>query len=164
MNEFRVNLLKRTIIIIISIIVLLSLFLGIQRSDFSKLKKYDNGKSLGAFFGSKGDTVEVSIVNKNEINLGDFVFNVEEDKKLLANISIIYKPKNGTSFMGNSGDEFIKKGVLLRDATINAMIESRNIETNINNDRIKDKIKNKLNNILDNSAVEEVYFNKFIIQ
>ena len=164
MNQTKRDVLKNIIITIILIVVVLLLILGVQNSDFSKLKKYNISKSQGGFFGSKADSVEVSIVNKNQVNLGDFVFNVAENRKLIANISIIHKPKNSANLIDNASDEFIKKGTFLRDATINAMLESKNFEMNVNNNKIKDNIKNRLNKNLENSVVEEVYFNKFIIQ
>lgn len=168
MKHTKRDVLKNIVVTVILIIIVLLLILGVQSSDFSKIKKYDFGKSSNGFLqqvsSSKSDSMEVSIVNKNEVNLGDFVFNVLGDKKLIANISIIHKPKNGKTFMDNSGDEFIEKGAILRDATINAMLDSQNFDMSVNNNKIKDAIKNRLNKNLQNSSVEEVYFNKFIIQ
>lgn len=165
MNYDKREILRKAIITIILIIIILLMILGIQSSDFSKLKKYDiEGKSSKISFGSRNSVIEVSIVSKNEVNLGDFVFNVLGDKKLIANISVIHKPKTDMVSSDSAKHEFVKKGTLLRDATINAMLESRNFEMKVDNDRIKDNIKNKLNKNLENSTVEEVYFNKFIIQ
>jgi len=168
MKHTKRDIIKKIVITVILIIVILLLVLGIQSSDFSKLKKYDFGKSSNGFLQQassfKSNSMEVSIVSKNEVNLGDFVFNVQGDKKLIANISVIHKAKNNKAFIDNTGDEFIEKGAILRDATINAMLDIKNLEMNINNNKIKDTIKNRLNKNLQNSSVEEIYFNIFIIQ
>lgn len=169
MKNRRRVIIKKAIIIVILAITVLLLILGVQSSDFSKLKKYDVAdKSPRGFIqqigSSKSDSMSVSIVGQNEVNLGDFVFNVSGNKKLIANISIIHKPKDNVTFLDSPRDEFTQKAALLRDATIDAMLESKNFEMNLNNNKISKNIKKRLNQTLKDSTVEEVYFNKFIVQ
>ena len=96
-------------------------------------------------------------------NLGDFSMNVNGGKILTANISLKYKDKPSSSFFSSNDTkaEIIQKGAILRSAVINAIHGSH---TTANSDKIKDEIKHNLNQHLSEGEVEEVYFNKFIIQ
>lgn len=169
----RVKILKNTIIIIISLIVILSLVLGVLNSDFSKLKKYDikTTTSKVNFFerdasSSLNSAMQVSVISATEANLGDFVFNISGNEKLIANISIKYKPINETDSWfessSNAKDEILKKGVILRDATIDAMLGYS--AANANSEKMRKKIKDRLNDNLSKLEVEEVYFNQYIVQ
>ncbi|MCK9472819.1 flagellar basal body-associated FliL family protein [Sulfurimonas sp.] len=169
----RVKIIKNAILVIVSIIVILLLVLGVLNSSFNKLKKYDIETKISkdnffsrAVSSSLSNSMEVTIISATEANLGDFVFNISGKEKLIANISIKYKLTNKSSswLNGNSDakDEILKKGVILRDATINAMLGYSS--ANINSEKMRKKIKNILNNNLSNTEVEEVYFNQFIVQ
>lgn len=124
METKREKIIKTAIIVVLSLIVVLLLILGVLSSDFTKLKKYDAaGKSPREILQSThtsstfNDGMRVSISSDTKANLGDFVFNISGDKKLIANISIKYKPvKKENSWFSNNDEikqEILKKGVVL---------------------------------------------------
>ena len=90
------KILKKVIAVVILVIILLLLILGIQSSEFGKIAKYDTqSKSLretiSNFISSSSKTdngMNVTFTSDNVANLGDFVFNISGDKKLIANISL----------------------------------------------------------------------------
>lgn len=167
------KIIKNAIIIVLSLIVILLLVLGVLNSEFTKLKKYDvDGKSPResaynrTILSSLSNGMKVSLISDNRANLGDFVFNISGDKKLIANISIKYKPvKDESSWFSNSDEikqEILKKGVILRDATIDTMLGYSTASAN--NEKMREKLKETLNKNLSSCEIEEVYFNEFIIQ
>ncbi|MCK9453792.1 MAG: flagellar basal body-associated FliL family protein [Sulfurimonas sp.] len=169
----KIKIIKKAIMLISAIIIILLLVLGVLSSDFTKLKKYDiAGKSpretiLSQLMPSSiNNGMKVSVTGEGSANLGDFVFNISENKKLIANISIKYKPtKKKNSWFSSSNEmqrEILEKGVILRDATIDTMLGYT--KASANNDTMRRKLKETLNKNLINSEVEEVYFNEFIIQ
>lgn len=169
----RKKIIKNISVIIVLLIVILLLVLGVQTSKFSTLKKYEIDKfskdimsnSITAPSRFSNDT-QVTITGNNVINLGDFTFNISENKKLIANISLKYRAKNDDKNWLNSEDdikkEILKKSAILRDATINAMMGKPKVA--IKSEKMRKAIKNALNKKLFSAEVEEVYFNKFIIQ
>ncbi len=169
----RTKIIKNAIIVVLSLIVVLFLILGVLSSDFTKLKKYDvAGKSPRdavynrTILSSLSNGMKVSISSDSKANLGDFVFNISGDKKLIANISIKYKPVKSEESWFNDSDEIkqeiLKKGVILRDATINTMLGYSTASAN--NEKMREKLKETLNKTLTTCEIEEVYFNQFIIQ
>jgi len=165
----RIQVIKTISTIIFSIIIILLLALGIQDSDFGNIKKYDSsGKSpremMTKFINSSG--MQVSITNDEVANLGDFVFNIAGDRKLIANKSLKYKSTvKDNSWFRNKDDikkEIIKKSVILRDATIHTMLG--NPIATANSEKMRKELKDTLNKNLSTGEVIEVYFNKFIIQ
>lgn len=165
----KIQIIKTTSTIIFSIIVLLLLVLGIKNSDFGNIKKYDSGgksprEMMTKFINSSG--MEVSITNDEVANLGDFVFNIAGDRKLIANISLKYKSTvENNSWFKSKDDikkEIMKKSVILRDATIHTMLGSP-IAT-ANSEKMREELRDTLNSNLSTGEVIEVYFNKFIIQ
>jgi len=62
----------------------------------------------------------------------------------------------------NIENEIIKKSVFLRDAAINTMMGNTRAEAN--SEKIRRELKRELNKNLRCGEIEEVYFNKFIIQ
>ena len=169
----KIKIIKNSIIAVLSLIVILLLILGVLSSDFTKLQKYDvGGKSPReslynrTILSGLSNGMKVSISSDSKANLGDFVFNISGDKKLIANISIKYKPlADDDSWFGNSDEikqEIIKKGVILRDATINTMLGYS--AASANNEKMREKLKETLNKTLTTCEIEEVYFNQFIIQ
>jgi len=169
----RIKIIKNSIIVVLSLIVILFLILGILSSDYTKLQKYNvDGKSPReniynrTILSGLSNGMMVSIGSDSKANLGDFVFNISGDRKLIANISVKYKPiENEDSWFSNSDEikhEIIKKGVILRDATINTMLGYST--ANANNEKMREKLKETLNKTLTTCEIEEVYFNQFIIQ
>lgn len=168
------NLVKKMILSIISLIMLLLVIIGIRQSDFTKIKKYDNNdKSPREAIYNPNKitfnyyTTKVTLNDENSLaNLGDFVFNVAEERKLIANISLKYKQKNKIEEWIKSDsdirEEIIKKSVILRDAIINTMIGSTN--ATINSKKMRNDLKENINKILSSGEIEEVYFNSFILQ
>lgn len=158
-----------------SLIVILLLILGIQSSDFTKLQKYDiEGKAPRDSISSNRyaaasvlrNSMQVTIGSDNQANLGDFVFNISGDRKLITNISMKYKSsgKSG-SWLNDKNDmkeEILKKSVILRDSAINTMLGYSMV--NANNEVMRKALQETLNKNLEFSEIEEVYFNQFIIQ
>ena len=165
-----IKILSFTILFLIGVLFII---LGIQKSEFWNIKKYDksDGKSFanmvapGRTDKSRHDQT-VKIEGNSRANLGDFNFNIAGDKTLVANISLKYKSTSEkSSWFADSDDienEIIKKSVLLRDATINTMIGSN--RATINSEKIRKELKKNINKNLTCGEVEEVYFNKFIVQ
>jgi len=169
----RIKIIKNAIAAVVSLIVILLLILGILSSDFTKLQKYnvaDKSPRESAYnraiLPGLSNGMKVSISSDSKANLGDFVFNISGDKKLIANISVKYKPvENDDSWFSDSDEikhEIIKKGVILRDATINTMLGYSTASAN--NEKMREKLKETLNKTLTTCEIEEVYFNQFIIQ
>ena len=167
---------KNLILIVLVLLGIAIIIYGVSTSDFSKLKKYDEQDSVistkNAPPPSKAKqkyaktlyySTKVQITGDEMANLGDFSMNVNGGKILTANISLKYKDKKNSSFFSSNDTqaEIIQKGAILRSAVINAIHGSH---TTINNDKIKDEIRHNLNNHLSEGEIEEVYFNKFIIQ
>ncbi|MDY0123694.1 flagellar basal body-associated FliL family protein [Sulfurimonas sp.] len=169
----RVKVIKNAIIVVLSLITVLVLILGVLSSDFTKLQKYDVAAKSPresaynrTILSSLSNGMKVSISSDSKANLGDFVFNISGDKKLIANIAIKYKPvKDENSWFSDSDEikhEILKKGVILRDATINTLLGYS--AANANNEQMREKLKETLNKNLSSCEIEEVYFNQFIIQ
>lgn len=170
----RRKVIKNAILIIFSLIVILLLILGMLKSNFTNIKKYD--KSYGnpntpnslqkTFFDNQSISTQVVIEQDGVANLGDFVFSLSPKKKLIANISFTYKPnKNSNAWFESDAkirDEIVKKGTILRDATIDIMLLNQSAE--IENEEMREAIREGLNKNLHNGEADKIYFNKFIIQ
>ena len=160
-------------LLLIGVVVVI---LGIQQSDFSNIKKYDKNdkspreqmmspvkKQMAA--GRRHDR-SVKITGNNMASLGDFNFNVAGGKTLIANISLKYKSTQKDSGWFSSKEtienEIMQKSIFLRDAAINTMIG--NDRATIDSKRLRKDLKKNLNEALRCGEVEEVYFNKFILQ
>ena len=165
---------KKAIFSISLLIMLLLIIIGMKQSDFSNIKKYN--KDDKAFkevdYNPKKLTIKyyntkITINEENSLaNLGDFVFNVAGDKKLIANISLKFKSykKDQSWIIGDDSikNEILFKNAVLRDAIIDTMIGSSN--ATINNKRMREEIKNSINKKLSKGQIEDVYFNEFILQ
>ena len=152
------------------ILFLVGIAYGINSSDFSKIKKYDEpdstpkdvpiSKEKQRYAAARNYSTAVKVQGNGMISLGDFTMNVADGKLLTANISVKYKDNTKSWFDGEESD-LVSKSSVLRNSVINAMHGS-NAHTNSND--VKDKIRNNLNKHLSDGQVEAVYFNKFIIQ
>jgi len=164
----KIQILKTASLSIFSIIVVLLLILGVKNSSFGTIKKYDSGgNSKRDILKSLSSTsMKVTITNDELANLGEFVFNISEDRKLIANISLRYKANYDDNSWFSSNDELkreiVIKSVILRDATIDIMLGSSLAAANSN--KMRKELRDALNKNLSNGKVQEVYFNKFIIQ
>ncbi|QOY53653.1 flagellar basal body-associated FliL family protein [Candidatus Sulfurimonas marisnigri] len=168
------NFVKKTIFAVISLIILLLIIIGVRQSDFTNIKKYDSDdKSPREVVYNPNKitlnyyTTKVTLNNENSLaNLGDFVFNVAGDRKLIANISLKYKSNNTSENWiqsdNNAGEEIVKKSVVLRDAIINTMIGNHN--ATVNSKKMRNDLKENINKNLSSGEIEEVYFNSFILQ
>jgi len=168
-----IKIITTIILILLGIVVVI---LGIQQSDFSKIKKYDKKDSSlpeNMMSSTKQKIADkqrhnrgVRLKGNNMASLGDFNFNIARGKTLIANITLKYKSnKEDTSWFGddeNIENEIIKKSVFLRDAAINTMMGNTRAEAN--SEKIRRELKRELNKNLRCGEIEEVYFNKFIIQ
>jgi len=155
-----------------TIIFLLGIAYGIGQSDFTKIKKYDENKaairsdmsiskSKQKFAKSRRYSNEVEVFSNGMVSLGDFIINIADSRKLVANISVKYSNDEKWYDLSHESDEMQEKSIVLRNAVINALY---GVTAETNSDKIKDKIKHNLNGYLSTGKVEEVYFNKFIIQ
>jgi len=170
---------KKLINIIVTVIIVLVILLvgayGVMTSDFSKIKKYDEpdstrtvrsntpiSKERKALAKQRYYTTKVQSTGDGIMSLGDFTMNLSNDRILTTNISLKYKD-NDDSWLssGKTKKEMLQKSVVLRNSVIDAMYTS---EARTNNKRIKEAIRKDLNKHLSNGEVQEVYFNKFIIQ
>jgi len=166
----------RLFIVIIVVLLLIAITAyGVLNSNFTKLKKYDevdkspreqmnlpSSKMKQKIAKERYYTTKVKVLSKDLASLGDFSLNMADGRILTANISLKYKSKSEGWFSSdNAQKEILKKAPVLRNAVINAMHGSRAIS---NSDDVKDGIKDGLNSYLSEGEVEDVYFNKFIIQ
>lgn len=170
----RRKIIKNAVLAVFSLIIILILILGMLNSNFSNIKKYDKEDSVSksseyskkASFYNEGANMQVVIERDGVANLGDFVFSISADKKLIANISFTYvSNKNDNSWFDGDAkirDEIVKKGTILRDATIDAMLTNPSVAAN--DEEMRETIRKSLNKNLHNGKAEEIYFNKFIIQ
>ncbi|MCF6310727.1 MAG: flagellar basal body-associated FliL family protein [Sulfurimonas sp.] len=161
-------IIKNASIVVLLLIILLLMVLGVQNSDFGKIKKYNSKDGsprdmMTKFINSSG--MQVTVANNNMANLGDFTFNIAGDRKLIANISLKYKSIKDDSWFSGGDEtkkEILNKSAILRDAAINTMLGS-SVAT-ANSKKMRKALRNTLNNNLSSAEVEEVYFNEFIIQ
>lgn len=163
---------KRTVILIILILVVYSIYIGLRDSEFANIKKYNtNGKSpreiMADFLSSDSENYSTRVTIKSDTvaNLGDFEFNIAGDKKLIANISLKYYSYNKESRFNDDNSikkEILNKAIILRDTAINTMLGSTKVRAD--SDRMRKDLKDAINKNLKNGQVKEVYFNKFIIQ
>ena len=169
------KLIKKAILVVVILIVLLSMVVGILTSDFNKIKKFDSSnKSPRAMISSMNKSsknryynTEISIDSSNNMaNLGDFTFNIGNEKMLIANISLKYKAYTDSNGWMNGNEnikkEILKKSAILRDAIIDTMIGS--YDESSSEQRMKREIQRSVNKKISSGEIEEVYFNKFIFQ
>ncbi|WP_321778378.1 flagellar basal body-associated FliL family protein [Sulfurimonas sp.] len=167
---------KTLILFVSGVIILLILAYGVSQSDFSKIKKYDEIDSSNprARMNTHSDlkdqiakerrySIKPKIKNGNMASLGDFTMNISGGKILTTNISIKYKNNNSNNFLNMKSveKEIIKKSAVLRDSVINVISHSRN--ASVANRRMKKKMIENMNNYLSDGEIEDLYFNKFII-
>lgn len=170
----RRKIIKNAVLAVFSLIIILLLILGMLNSNFTNIKKYDkddtnsrmSDSSKKASFYDQSSNMQVVIETDGVANLGDFVFSISTQKKLIANISFTYKSnKKDASWFDSDAkikDEIVKKGTILRDATINTLLLNSSVAAD--NEEMREAIKESLNKNLSSGKVEEIYFNKFIIQ
>ncbi|MFT7005093.1 MAG: flagellar FliL protein [Sulfurimonas sp.] len=173
------KIIRITIWVIITLLVVLLLAYGASKSDFNNLKKYDEqdnslsniraemqnpSKEKKKLAKDRYYTTTVKVQSSTMANLGDFTMNISGDRKLIANISLKYKSNKDSSWLGNNSakEEIMNKGDVLRSAVISAISGSDNVK--ISNTRMKKNLVKNINKYLSDGEVEEVYFNKFIIQ
>ncbi|WP_324170567.1 flagellar basal body-associated FliL family protein [Sulfurimonas sp.] len=173
-------MLKKSIKILIYLvsgaITLLLLAYGVSQSDFSKIRKYDeiDSSTPRARINTHSDlkdkiakerrySTRVKIKNGSMVTLGDFSINISRGKILTTNISLKYKNNKSNNFLNtnNVENEIIEKGAILRSSVIN--IISHNKNATVSNNKMKNKIVEDINNYLSDGEVEDIYFNKFII-
>lgn len=170
----RRKIIKNAVLAVFSLIIILLLILATLNSNFTNIKKYDKEDSASktsdsskkASFYNQGTNMQVVIEQDGVANLGDFVFSISTKRKLITNISFTYKSnKQDDSWFDSDAkirDEIVKKGTILRDATINTLLLNSSVAAD--NEEMREAIKESLNKNLYNGKAEEIYFNKFIIQ
>ncbi|MCK9492334.1 MAG: flagellar basal body-associated FliL family protein [Sulfurimonas sp.] len=165
-------------LVIASLLILLIIY-GVSTSDFKNLKKYENedygisnvrdkmqnpSKKKQEFAKERFYTNRVTIKSSTMANLGDFTVNIAGDKKLILNISLKYKNKDGNSWLSTNGvkNEILVKGDVLRDAVIHTFSNSNSARAT--NNKMKKELVQNINAYLSEGEIEEVYFNRFLIQ
>lgn len=105
----------------------------------------------------------IMILDDGTASLGDFIFNSGGNTKIVANISLKFKNSKDGWFNGNDAEEeIVKRGLVLRSAVIDTMMDNHGVQ--INDKMIKNKILDNVNYYLSDATATELYFNKFIIQ
>jgi len=165
--------------LILAVLLVLLIIHGVSTSNFTNLKKYENEdysisnvrdnmqhplKRKQEFAKERFYTNRVTIKSSTMANLGDFTVNIAGDKKLILNISLKYKNKDGDKWLVTNGikNEILDKGDVLRDAVIHTFSNSNSARAT-NNKMKKELIKN-INAYLSEGEIEDVYFNRFLIQ
>lgn len=167
------KVLQVAIFILVAVIVLMLLAYGISQSDFSKIKKYDeidtNSNTPVSALKAKlikelYYTKKVKIINNSTANLGDFTVNLSDKDQLIMNISIKFKGLKSDSWLGGDSikQEILDKGDVLRSSVIYTI--SNNRYATVRNDALKRKLVQNMNKYISKGEIEELYFNRFIIQ
>ena len=169
-NKIDINkLLKISAYIVVSVAILIGIAYSVVNSDFTKIKKYDEkdskarkdipiSKEKQRYAAAQYYSTAIKIQNNGMISLGDFTMNLTDGRVLTANISVKYN--SSKSWFSSEESDIVSKSGVLRNSVINAMHGSSAIT---NNTEVKNRIKRNLNKYLSEGEVEEVYFNKFII-
>ena len=155
-------------VLILSLILLLVIIPGIQDSQFSKLKKYNTDKSIGEALKRKQQIADsryyqtsgfVESEDARIYRIGDFTTNVRGDskKKLILNVSVQYSNDDLPS-------ELQMKNPVVRNAIIGVCSDAQYLKSGRGKDLLKENLKKELNQVLQEGSIDEVYFNKFIIQ
>lgn len=159
-----------TALIVIATIALFAFF----PSDYGAPKKYkknmfSNGpddrmtKGKQKFAQKRRHSTKVTVVSDDTADMGDFIFNSGGNTKIVANISLKFKNTKDSWFNDSDGkEEIIKRGVILRSAIIDTMMENHGQKSN--DDKIKAKLLENINYHLSDATATEIYFNKFIVQ
>jgi len=106
---------------------------------------------------------KIRILNDNMASMGDFIFNSGGNTKIVANISLKFKnSKDGWFNSGDAKNEIVKRGVILRSAIIDTMMDNHGQRSN--DDEIKAQLLDNINYHLSDATATEIYFNKFIVQ
>jgi flagellar basal body-associated protein FliL len=169
------KLVKIFIWIIVIIILALLLAYGVSKSNFSNLKKYDE-RDTSARTSSVTPSLKqqiakeryystkIKIKDGDMANLGDFTLNISGDRKLVINVSLKFKQNKENDWLSGKSieQEILDKGDVLRSAVVNTISGSEH--ATISNARMKKKLVKSMNKYLSDGEVEEVYFNRFIIQ
>ncbi|WP_031347775.1 flagellar basal body-associated FliL family protein [Sulfurimonas hongkongensis] len=173
------KIIKIFILLIISVLLVLMIVYGVSNSDFKNLKKYNEedyginnirdkmqnpSKRKQEFAKERFYTNRVTVKSSTMANLGDFTVNIAGDKKLILNISLKYKEKNKNAWIstGAAKNEILAKGDVLRDAVIHTFSNSNSAR--VTNHRMKKELVKNINTYLSEGEIEEVYFNRFLIQ
>ncbi len=170
MSKKTIKLLSFTLTLaIVAIIGIISL----SSKSYSS-KKYDKNmfsnspdvkmtKGKQKFAQTRRHDTKVTILNDNTASMGDFIFNSGGNTKIVANISLKFKNSKKGWFNGDDAkQEIIKRGVILRSAIIDTMMDNHGQKTN--DDKIKAKLLESINYNLSDATATEIYFNKFIVQ
>lgn len=167
------KVLQVAIFIIVTAIVLILLAYGVSKSDFSKIKKYDEldtdsntpvsalkAKLIKELYYTK----KVKIINNSTANLGDFTVNLSDKDQLVMNISIKFRGQKSDSWLGGDSikQEILDKGDVLRNSVIYTI--SNNRYATVKNDALKRKLVQNMNKYISKGEIEALYFNRFIIQ
>ena len=163
------TIITKAILAIVASILLLSLVLMVQNFDSSTFKVFEfKNKSTPKKSPNDNDSkcLQATVTSESVVNLGDFLFVLENNRKLAVNISFKYKEisKNSNDFFDtqdNITKEIEAKNSILRDKIISVMLDSA-IPSD-DNKEMKKVITKTLNKNLTTVKVEEIYFNKFIL-
>jgi flagellar basal body-associated protein FliL len=172
-RELLEDIIRKAIKVVVTLIILLLLAYGISKSDFNKIKKYDEEDTSPAtslplsqaklnHAQQRRFSTKVTAQANGMISLGDFEVNIQNDKKLIINMSIKYKNHDSKGWLDSKDvkQEIIKKGVVLRSAVIDTLSYYDNVD--INNKKMNKSLIENMNNHLSEGEVESIYFNKYL--
>lgn len=157
------DILKTIIVIILALLMVLALVYYALQSDFAKLNQRSGGSADGYKMKTKfykeyyySTKFKTDINNKNVVSLGHFAINIKgtDNSKLI--IKVVIKTKDGSvdSIMGNQS--------VIRNDVIDSVANIR--ASSINPQRVSEEIKKGLNYRFRGRAIEDVYFDEFIVQ
>ena len=170
MSKKNIKLLSFTVIIgVVATVSLLSF--GSKNYDDKKYDKnmFSNSPDVTMTKGKqrmaqkRRHNTKIEILSDNTASMGDFIFNSGGNTKIVANISLKFQnSKDGWFNSNDAKKEIVKRGVILRSAIIDTMMDNHGLKTN--DDKIKTKLLDNINYYLSDAIATEIYFNKFIVQ
>lgn len=149
----KISLVIAVLIIFLSVIVMISSFLSEKKSSFGHT---GFGKMM-QIKGSRKFTIESE--EEHIYNLGEYQVNLTRDKHLLLNLSV--------RSAEDSFEKLLENKIVVQNAVIEAFSTYGGIAmptTAAGKNSIKNKIMQNINESPASPMIEEVYFNKFIIQ
>lgn len=170
MSKKAIKVISFTIIILTVVAVGI---LSMSQSNHSTIKyeknMFSNGpnntmtKGKQKMAQSRRHDTKIRILSDDTASMGDFTFNSGGNTKIVANISLKFKNTDKGWFNGSDAkEEIIKRGVILRSAIIDTMMDNHGQKTN--DDKIKYQLLDNINQNLSDATATEIYFNKFIVQ
>ncbi len=158
-NKIKKNITKIALVFILVIIFIsLILFMASLAS-----KKESSLQNIGRIFDTSNSNAHRKFKIESEkeyiYNIGEYQVNLDRHKHLVFNLSIKCKY--------NAFHTIIEKNILIQNAVLDSFSTYNSIGipyTSYGHEYVKKKIKEHLIKVFQEPIIEEIYFNKFIIQ